>query len=150
MGPPLDMPLCGAGAERVRKLNEWSGRGAWKKYGGVGSCGAEGGYRKRRERWAEILTAPALLTCPGYDSLRWGRHLLWRCGPTWHRRVSICGGADVPTHKMQKGHPNPNLYPTEKLCIFPRCIYALEHLQICITGMVITNKYRYWIWNSNS
>jgi len=54
--PPLDTPLCGAGAERVRKLNERE-RGV-KKYGWrsgagrsrSGSWAVSKGYRKRRER----------------------------------------------------------------------------------------------------
>jgi len=47
-GHSLDTPLCGADRERSGSENWMSGSGA-----------VSGGYRKRRERWPEISTAPA-------------------------------------------------------------------------------------------
>jgi len=50
---------AGAGREKIR----WSVSGAEAEQEREGRGAVSGGYRKRRERWAEISTAPAPLTC---------------------------------------------------------------------------------------
>ena len=67
--------------EKSQSMHAWKNTVEWKRSGTgagrsrSGSGAASGGYRKRRERWAEISTAPAPLTCyvpdQATDQARW-------------------------------------------------------------------------------